>query len=632
MAQFRVLPNAVEAAMQLRNEIIEECRKDLMLGKKRRDKIASKADFIEWKNETQKHLMSAFPEELFHRSPISVKPVSHFEFDDFRVENVLFCSLPGWEVNASVYLPAKPGRYPGVVCPTGHSSKFRPNYIQSCETLARNGYIVVSFCPPGCSGELKDHNDHFVNGAMGWLTGIWSQTHFLADALACIDYLETRADVDTTKGVAMTGVSGGGLTTFFCAALDSRITFFAPVCCLGEHEGIHLNDLYTSCPEQFGVNYIGNGMDFVDILMLSCPKPTLLIGGKKDEVFDYKRTEHLFSELKRIYTICGEADKAELFIQENAGHAYTVEMATEVATRLNRHFKDGKPGLKLSEKDILYLDYEQLACYPSNKVNMFTINADKSRSLAQTRKNLSKEELKVAVRNLLHLDKIPEIDSVDVVSDAKESWCHRIYPTILNFDKHKKIPGIFVRRLDHEKRGVILWLDGTDKWNAINGGGCFPNNEIGFIERTPLLNERCLFSVDISGIGELEMQHSYYDMASWNNIERIMTYLSIAEGKPIMHYRVRDALIVLDYLKSRADVDMSKVVIGGSGVGAITAILASLLANIPIEEVWIKDLPPSYSEMVEHEGLNWTESMLIPNILKYTDIPEIASTLNIKVI
>ena len=87
------------------------------------------------------------------------------------------------------------------------------------------------------------------HGQIGWLTGFWCQTHFLADALSCIDYLETRPDTDLSRGVAMTGVSGGGLTTMFCAAIDERIAFSAPVCCITDHETLHLTDLYSSCTE-----------------------------------------------------------------------------------------------------------------------------------------------------------------------------------------------------------------------------------------------------------------------------------------------------------------------------------------------------------------------------------------------
>jgi hypothetical protein len=38
------------------------------------------------------------------------------------------------------------------------------NYYIPAQMFATNGYIAVSFCPPGCSGELAYRNDHFING------------------------------------------------------------------------------------------------------------------------------------------------------------------------------------------------------------------------------------------------------------------------------------------------------------------------------------------------------------------------------------------------------------------------------------------------------------------------------------
>lgn len=631
MSQFRILPDAKRAALQLREEVISACAAGLDEGDRKRSAIQTKENFMAWREEAMKFFKDSFPPELFERAPISAKRVSYFEFDDFSVENVLFCSLPGWEVNASVYRPLKSGKYPGVVCPTGHSSKFGPNYIQSCETIAKNGYIAVSFCPPGCSGELAAHNDHFTNGIMGWLTGMWCQTHFLADALACIDYLETRGDVDMSKGVAMTGVSGGGLTTMFCAALDPRITFFAPVCCLGDHRGLSLKDLYSSCPEQFGLGFIGKGLNFIDILLLSCPKPSLLVGGELDEIFDYHLTESFFTELKRIYGILGCPEDTELYIEKGTGHAYSVTMASEVVKRLNRRFKNGEAAKSLTSADITYMEEEKLACHPSGKVNMFTINAQRSRMYAETRKKHTPDELKQLLKKLLVLDSIPSIEKVEEDTSATPSWQHQIYPTILTFDSVKQLPGIFVRRLDNQKRGCILWLDGKDKWNAIEGGGFFPGNPIGLLNRYPKEDEVSLFSVEVSGLGELEMQRSYYDMCSWNRIERIISYLSFSQGRPLMSYRVRDALIAVEYLKSRDDVDEKGIILGGSGLGALTALLTAILSD-DIHRVILHKLPPSYSEIVENEGLPWTESMMIPHILQYTDLPELLEAVETTII
>ena len=157
--------------------------------------------------------------------PVQATEVSRFVKAGYRLENVLFDSFPGWQVNATVYVPldfAPP--FPAVVIPVGHSGKQFDNYQLPAQYFARCGYLAVLFDPPGQASEKQPGNDHFTDGVRPYLVGETSSQYFVADALRCIDYLETRSDVDLSRGVAMTGVSGGGTTTTLATLLDDRIT------------------------------------------------------------------------------------------------------------------------------------------------------------------------------------------------------------------------------------------------------------------------------------------------------------------------------------------------------------------------------------------------------------------------
>ena len=50
----------------------------------------------------------------------------------------------------------------------------------------------------------------------------------LLNARRILDYLCTRADIDRSR-IGATGRSGGGITTFFLAAMDERVRASAPV-------------------------------------------------------------------------------------------------------------------------------------------------------------------------------------------------------------------------------------------------------------------------------------------------------------------------------------------------------------------------------------------------------------------
>jgi hypothetical protein len=141
----------------------------------------------------------------------------------FRYENWLFESHPGWEVNATLYLPADlPPPYPPIVVPVGHSGKQFAAYQRPCQYFARAGLAALVFDPPGVAGEKQRGNDHFCDGVRCHLTGDTSSRYFVGDALRAMDFLGTRADIDRSHGFTLTGVSGGGNTSVFAALLDER--------------------------------------------------------------------------------------------------------------------------------------------------------------------------------------------------------------------------------------------------------------------------------------------------------------------------------------------------------------------------------------------------------------------------
>ena len=628
---MRVLSNVFHPELQLQRETTEGCRQLLNAGRERRQNVRTLEDWQLLRGQYLAVIRSAFPPVLFDRgNPLNAKVVSTYELEDCRIENVIFESLPGWEVNGTVYLPKKPGRYPGVVCPTGHSSKTFRNYQRSARTIARNGYIAISFDPPGCSGEKQYMNDHFANGVIGYLTGIWSMTYFVADALRAIDYLETRADVDTSVGFTMTGVSGGGLTSIFSAILDECIKFCAPVCCLSEHEKIHLNDLYTSCPEQFGTGFIAAGMNYADYLCLIAPRPCLAVAGKQDEVFDIRSTERLFDEAARIYELTGDRSRLGLFIDEEAGHAYTVKMANEVAGWMNRIIKgSGEPALNLKEDDIKEIEHEKLKCHPADSVNMFTVNRDEAERLKVGRilpedTQEKKEELCRRTRLCLGITEKTLYGFTGVEEQEPElRWFHNFQKLDIQRDKNIHIPGLLMKRANREGEiPVFLFIDENGKWEGFKQNG-FLTRAGRFLEEETCENEPMILSIDVSGFGELAPEPAAYDLAAWNDIDRILTYLSVANGKPVMGLRVRDALAALNYIENRQDVDKDRIMIGGRGIGAIVALLAALLWG-KASGVHCMDMLSHYGVLTEAFPYAWSQSIIIPGILQHFDLPDVA--------
>ncbi len=624
------------ADLQLREEIAERCRRQLKRLADARSRAESPEAWESLRAPLLDAIRAAFPDFMYDRGPVTSRVVSRHDFGDYRVENVIFESYPGWEVNGTVYLPAVPGRYPGVVCPTGHSCKTGESYQIPGQTFARNGYIAISFDPPGCLGEIAHLNDHFTNGLIGYLTGIWSNTHFVLDAIRCIDYLETRDDVDFSfGGVAMTGVSGGGATTLYASLLDERILFQAPVCCLNEHEALHLTEWYTSCPEQFGPGLIARGIDFTDLIALHAPKPCLIVGGREDNLFDYRNTQRLFHDAADVYRLYDRENELGLFL-DDCVHAYSLNMANEVVRWMNRLFKSGAEPLALRREDLAVQEPELLHCHPSNAVNMFTINRDAGRRLQASRTVPQGEGgltyLQNRSREVLGLE---EADFPGNAADwtgrarvleEKRVGPFRLFSAVSLRTAGGEVPGLMLRRYEQSgmDAGVVagagvsevgrlpalLMIDEAGKWE-------------GFRRFGPLtaLGETLVYSIDVSGFGELTPTPVWHDVAPWCHIERTLAYLSVASGKPVMGLRVRDALLAWHYLRTLPEVDPNRLILAGKGLGATVALLTSLFVG-SFHKLVLWDSLFNYQALTEEFPFTWRQSVVVPNILQHFDLQD----------
>ncbi|MCK4629234.1 MAG: hypothetical protein KAT56_09535, partial [Sedimentisphaerales bacterium] len=93
---------------------------------------------------------------------------------------------------------------------------------------------------------------------------------------------------------------------------------------------------------------------------------------------------------------------------------------------------------------------------------------------------------------------------------------------------------------------------------------------------------------------------------------------SIMLDKPYVGQKTYDVLRVLDWLKSCG---YEEVHIVGKGWGALPATFAAVLSE-QVKQVTLKNALTSYSDIAESETYNWPLSTLLPNVLKYFDLPD----------
>ncbi len=580
------------------------------------------------------HVRAAFGPMPFGDSGAAVdpRPVSRHETRHCGIENVLFESFPGWEVNASVFVPHGPGPFPAVMLPVGHSGKHHAAYQIPAQAFASLGFLAVLFDPPGQDSEKQPGNDHFADGVRTYLTGHSSNRYFVLDALRCIDYLATRADVDLSRGVGMSGVSGGGHTTLFATLFDDRIACQGPSCCLNRMADHPVGDLYAPCPEGLWWNRIGAGVDEVDVLLAGMPTPTLLMAGRHDEVFHIEWSRSLAA-------LCADAfEQAECgarfeFFEDDAGHDYTLAQVRRCSAWMNRWLlgEPERPVPELDPTDFPMLPYGRLRCHPAPVENMYTLNAALARrQAARLPKRLDAAALAEAVRAVIGT---PEGPARWSVGDPFQLWSQDYCEAQAVTSDGLSMPASVLRPRPPARAGaLVVYVDDRGRHAALERNGLAARLSDMF-ERTPGAVLPGLVVADLPGWGESRPALAPFAAAGWGGMDRILSYLACAIGDGLLAVQTR-ALVELAraVASERAGAPLALV---GRGLGGAAALLAAALLRDPAAEpgaaplslVAALDFPARFMDLATEPEYRWPAAAFLPNALRHLDLPLVAQSL-----
>lgn len=137
------------------------------------------------------------------------------------------------------------------------------------------------------------------------------------DVSKIIDWAVQNLPVETTK-IVVTGNSGGGTTTLFAAACDTRINIAVPASYFNTFTGSIGTLDHCDC------NYIPgmlNMAEMSDVAGLIAPRPFCAVNGIKDGIYPIEEARKAFAHLKAIYAAAGVPEKCELY-EGAEGHRY----------------------------------------------------------------------------------------------------------------------------------------------------------------------------------------------------------------------------------------------------------------------------------------------------------------------
>lgn len=175
-------------------------------------------------------------------------------------------------------------------------------------------------------GERRGRTESEIFKEMLWHGRVmWGMMVY--DSLRAIDYLCTRADVDSSR-LATLGISMGSTMAWWTAALDERIRVCVDLCCLTdfaaliESRGLDGHGLYYYVPSLL------KRFDTAAINALICPRPHLSLAGNYDRLTPPAGLDRIDRELARAYAAAGRPEAWRLRRYET-GHFENADMRSE---------------------------------------------------------------------------------------------------------------------------------------------------------------------------------------------------------------------------------------------------------------------------------------------------------------
>ncbi|MBI4604598.1 MAG: acetylxylan esterase [Planctomycetes bacterium] len=245
------------------------------------------------------------------RVPLEPKVLRRIEMPagGYVLEELTIQSLPDRRAHAWLGRPAAPrGKVGAVLAINGHGGDGE-QVIRGLglywygRALIEMGYVVIA---PDVGQHDLQHPSWTLMGERTW------------DALRCLDLLETLPEVDRSR-IAVAGLSLGGETTMYVAALDERL---AAACSSGWLTTV-ANMKTGHCP-CFDFPGLERHFDFADIFACVAPRPVVLELGEKERApggFPVSIGREAFEEVRAAYRVFGAEEKATLSVH-SAGHVF----------------------------------------------------------------------------------------------------------------------------------------------------------------------------------------------------------------------------------------------------------------------------------------------------------------------
>jgi hypothetical protein len=500
-----------------------------------------------------------FPE----KTPLNAKITGRVKKNGYTIENVIYESLPGFYVTASLFIPDKVKKpAPAILFCSGHSQGvYRlPLYQLPLLNLVKKGFIVLGIDPIGQGERMQYLNPETGESVIGSSTkehsypspqvsllGKSVARYFIWDGIRGIDYLISRREVDPER-IGVHGLSGGGTQTAYISAFDDRVAASAPAGYITSYRRL-MESVGVQDGEQNFFHGISEGIDHADYIEVRAPKPTLIMATTRD-FFSIQGARETYKEVRKVYELFGAPDNIEI-TEDDYGHGYTKKNREAMYAFFQKHLRlPGSP----AEEEVDYPSAPELQKTSTGQLStsiggetVFSLNRMETEKAAgillQARNNIAAHltDVKNSARKYSGYNE-PSGADLPVFSGRFQMQGYVIEKYIVKGEGDYVIP--YLLFLPSAKNGKgLLYLHPAGKSAEAGTGGeieWFVNK--GFTVLAP----------DLPGTGELGPPDFKGD-AYIENISYNIWYTAMIIGKSIVGVQASDAVKLEKILKKAVE-------------------------------------------------------------------------------
>ena len=553
---------------------------------------------------------------LPEKTPLNIQFVGDkVDLGNCYFQRVVFESRPGIYVAAHLYIPKNVTfPVPAVIHVPGHGRRDR--YRIHPRTYAENGFVAIGLPMVGEEGKrgagwdaCGEHGPYV--GHFNWFnTGYGAVAPTVWDGIRTVDFLLTLTDskgvkmVDEHK-IGMAGLSGGSARTLWTTIAEPRIS------CAVVNEGYSAIEGYNSpggvkntCDIHLFYNFFG--LPYGALYSLIAPRPLLVQLGSEDPL--YPNPQPVTDYISGMYKLYGKTDNFDVKIWDQ-GHGYSDNIWNTENDWMDKWLREGKDPLTI------YRDpFETtLTCFPDGEADdmkntekvytvptpVWTVNNKQDYEAMRTflMDKMQKEIIKTAFRE-------PDAGLAEIRVDKKDEYLTE--EVALKIDNGTLVhKGFFLYKPGGARKTVILISPRDVNESYLQE----------LYEKDYLPRDLNLYCTEVTGTG-----HNPWE----EGVGFVYDRFAMLTGHTRTSLRVNDIIAAAKTLSQKKVVDPAGIYVWGEGKLAVAAMYAAVadsnIAGVVLENVQDK-----------HIGITPVKEShcytAVFNILKYGDIPQVASLL-----